>query len=76
MGPVPIAFARPLALAAGQVVGDAAGAFCAGVRPKEGLHLFGQENPVRVSTNPHDALNRRVDVTIQPPTPSASAPNR
>ena len=27
---------------------------------------FGEGNPARVGTNPHDALNRRVDITIQP----------
>jgi flagellar motor protein MotB len=27
---------------------------------------FGAENPISISKNPHDALNRRVDITIQP----------
>ena len=27
---------------------------------------FGEENPISISRNPHDALNRRVDVAVEP----------
>ena len=27
---------------------------------------FGEENPISISRNPHDALNRRVDIAVEP----------
>jgi flagellar motor protein MotB len=36
--------------------------------PREWIipQAFGQERPVRLSTNIHDATNRRVDIAIEP----------
>ncbi len=28
--------------------------------------IFGEHNPISISHNPHDALNRRVDITVEP----------
>ncbi|MBT6273843.1 MAG: DUF992 domain-containing protein [Chromatiales bacterium] len=41
-----------------------------------GAEARGESNPISISSNPHDALNRRVDVTIEPITAKASAVKR
>ncbi len=30
------------------------------------LKIFGEHNPISISHNPHDALNRRVDIAVDP----------
>ena len=34
---------------------------------------YGKENPISISRNPHDALNRRVDIVVEPVTVKPAA---
>ena len=47
--PVPFALARPLALAAGQVIGRKTSTFCTGLDPKKGLKVIRQGNAMGIA---------------------------